>query len=205
MPSSHLGWNCAAGPCAATGFSVGCGAGLVSAVLDKTLGVGNSVGFYLDYFVDGLLWMCSMLVWKGLPSLLNNDAYFVFWIARAPRDNGRLIDKKTFFPDPVFWSFGKSYLFLWVLPKDTTVSLDWSGRHPGPPSNNLDVEVFNVGGFLTHGDHVLNADADFIAVVEHRLVPARARSVRARGFCRQVLAQFGLLLALKEGMLVMLV
>ena len=52
--------------------------------------------------------------------------------------------------------------------KDTTV---------GPPSNNLDVEVFfNVGGFLTHGDFVLNTDADFIAVVEHRLVPARARS-----------------------------
>ena len=54
----------------------------------------------------------------------------------------------------------------------------WIGRarHPGPPSNNLDVEVFNVGGFVTHGGHVLNTDADFIAVVQHRLVPARARS-----------------------------
>ena len=36
--------------------------------------------------------------------------------------------------------------------------------------------VFNVGGFLTHGDYVLDTDADFVAVVEHRLVPARARS-----------------------------
>ena len=45
-----------------------------------------------------------------------------------------------------------------------------------PSSNNLDVEVFNVGGFLTHGDYVLDTDADFVAVVEHRLVPARARS-----------------------------
>ena len=61
--------------------------------------------------------------------------------------------------------------------QDTLVSLDWSCEaHPGPPSNNLDVEVFNVGGFLTHGDYVLDADADFVAVVEHRLVPARARS-----------------------------
>ena len=49
-------------------------------------------------------------------------------------------------------------------------------RHPGPPSNNLDVEVFNVAGFLTHGDYVLDTDAHFVAVVEHRLVPARARS-----------------------------
>ena len=47
---------------------------------------------------------------------------------------------------------------------------------PGPPSNNLDVEVFNVGGFLTHGDYALDTDADFLAVVEHRLVPAQARS-----------------------------
>ena len=54
----------------------------------------------------------------------------------------------------------------------------WIGRarHPGPPSNNLDVEVFNVGHFLTHGDYALSIDADFLAVVENRLVPARARS-----------------------------
>ena len=63
-----------------------------------------------------------------------------------------------------FW--GKIPRYLWV----------GRARHPGPPSNNLDVEVFNVGGFLTHGDYVLKTDADFIAVVEHRLVPARARS-----------------------------
>ena len=37
-------------------------------------------------------------------------------------------------------------------------------------------EVFNVGGFLTHGGCALGTDADFSAVVEHRLVTARARS-----------------------------
>ena len=38
-------FDCAAGLCAATGFSVGCGAGLVSAVLDRTLRVSYPVGF----------------------------------------------------------------------------------------------------------------------------------------------------------------
>ena len=40
----------------------------------------------------------------------------------------------------------------------------------------MDVEVFNVCGFLTHGEYVLDTDADFVAAVEHRLVPARAGS-----------------------------
>ena len=79
---------------------------------------------------------------------------------------------------------------------------EWQ-RHPGPPSNNLDVEVFNDGGFLSHGDYVLNTDADFIAVVEHRLVPARARSEGKRllqAGVRSVWAPS----SLEGGMLVML-
>ena len=63
-----------------------------------------------------------------------------------------------------FW--GKILWYLWI----------GRARHPGPRSNNLHVEVFNVGGFQTHGDYVLDTDADFVAVVEHRLVPARAPS-----------------------------
>ena len=59
--------------------------------------------FYLDYFVRWLLWMRSTLVRKGLPSLLNNDAYFAFWITGAPRVNGRLRDKKTFFRPFLFF------------------------------------------------------------------------------------------------------
>ena len=63
----------------------------------------------------------------------------------------------------------------------------WIGRtrHPGPFSCNMIVEVFNVGGWLTHGDMVLETNVDFLAVVEHRLVPARVREewarLRARG------------------------
>ena len=53
----------------------------------------------------------------------------------------------------------------------------WIGRarHPGPGSG-LGVEVFNISGWLTNGDFALETEVDFLAVVEHRLVPARARS-----------------------------
>ena len=62
---------------------------------------------------------------------------------------------------------------LWLL---------WVGRarHPGPFSGSMTVEVFNVGGWLTHGDMVLETSVDFLAVVEHRLVPARVRGEWAR-------------------------
>ena len=58
----------------------------------------------------------------------------------------------------------------------------WVGRarHLGPFSGNMTVEVFNVGGWLTHGDMVLETSVDFLAVVEHRLVPARVRGEWAR-------------------------
>ena len=79
--------------------------------------------------IDWLFWVRSTLVRIGLPSLLNNDAYFVFWITEAPWKKDRLTDSKTLFlPFFVFWSFGKSYLFLQILGQDTLVSLDWSGE-----------------------------------------------------------------------------
>ena len=61
-------------------------------------------------------------------------------------------------------------LILWYL---------WIGRarHPGPPSQprHLCLEFHNVGGWLTHGDLALAAGVDFLAVAEHRLIPARVR------------------------------
>ena len=58
----------------------------------------------------------------------------------------------------------------------------WVGRarHPGPSTCRLAIEFFNVGRWLTHGDLVLETQVDFIAVVEHRLIPARVRSEWAR-------------------------
>ena len=75
-------------------------------------------------------------------------------------------------------SKGFGLLFLWYL---------WIGRtgHPGPQSLGVSVELFNVGGWLTHGGFALEAGVDFLAVVEHKLIPARVRSewasLRRRG------------------------
>ena len=69
-----------------------------------------------------------------------------------------------------FWG-----LILWYL---------WIGRArpPGPTSlpYHVGVEVLHVGGWLTHGDLALEVSVDFLAVVEHRLIPARVRSEWAR-------------------------
>ena len=55
----------------------------------------------------------------------------------------------------------------------------WIGRarHPGPVgSGSLGLEALNVGGWLTHGvTALLESTADFLAVSEHRLIPARVR------------------------------
>ena len=56
----------------------------------------------------------------------------------------------------------------------------WVGRArcPGPPSlpRHFGLEFLNVGGWLTHGDFALGVEVDFLAVAEHRLIPARVRS-----------------------------
>ena len=55
-------------------------------------------------------------------------------------------------------------------------------RHPGPGKRSfipgqLSIEFANIGGWLTYGDLALDSCAQFLAVAEHRLIPARARSV----------------------------
>ena len=55
-------------------------------------------------------------------------------------------------------------------------------RHPVPvPSKGipgrLSVEFVNVDGWFTNGDMALGSSAQFLAVAEHWLIPARARSV----------------------------
>ena len=71
-----------------------------------------------------------------------------------------------------FWFWG---LKLWHR---------WIGRakHPGPapPPHHFALEVFNVGSWLTHGDLAFQAGVDFLAVVEHRLIPVGVRSWWAR-------------------------
>ena len=62
----------------------------------------------------------------------------------------------------------------------------WIGRarHPGPGSVPFLVEVLTVGGWLTHCDFALDVGVDFLAVVEHRLIPAGVRSEWAASFGR---------------------
>ena len=72
-------------------------------------------------------------------------------------------------PQKRFWG-----LVFWYL---------WIGRakNPGPDSSqHLSLEVLNVGGWLTHSDLALDTEVDFLAVTEHRLIPARVRSEWAR-------------------------
>ena len=58
----------------------------------------------------------------------------------------------------------------------------WIGtaQQPGPGSQDFVVDVFNVGGWLSHGDFALEVDVDFLAVVNHRLIPAGVRSEWSR-------------------------
>ena len=44
----------------------------------------------------------------------------------------------------------------------------------------VSVELFNVSGWLARGDFALEASTDFLAVVEHRLIPARVRGEWSR-------------------------
>ena len=44
----------------------------------------------------------------------------------------------------------------------------------------VSVELFNVGGWPTDGDFALEVGTGFLAVVEHRLIPARVRGEWSR-------------------------
>ena len=84
----------------------------------------------------------------------------------------------------------------------------WAGRarHPGPPSQPQQCLVWNflnVGGWLTHGDLALDAGVDFLAVAEHRLIPARVRSEWSRLKDKGLSSMYGLLLRKILLMLVM--
>ena len=60
----------------------------------------------------------------------------------------------------------------------------WIGRakHPGPPSlpRHVRIAFLNFRVWLTHGDLALEVGVDFLAVAEHRLIPARVRGEWSR-------------------------
>ena len=116
-----------------------------------------------------------LLALAGQPSLHGYDACMIYWAKGALRRNRRQkYCKASFSPFRVFLLSRNSKvrvrfwgLVIWHL---------WIGRarHPGPPPPDqfFGLEVFNVG----YGDFALDARVDFLAVVEHRLIPARVRS-----------------------------
>ena len=116
-----------------------------------------------------------MLAWLRLLSLIGNDACWVIRLTRAPGgNNGQREYESSNPPLAVFLVSLHSLIFfcgclVWHL---------WMGRarHPGPRRIGVGVEVFNLSGWLTNGDLAMDADVDFLAVTEHRLEPARARS-----------------------------
>ena len=138
----------------------------------------NTVPLFLSWvfvFVFGLCvyWEPYMLAILRQPSLHG-------YHAGALWRNCRLKQCKTSFsPFCVFLCSRYSFKRWWW---EKVLWLLWVGRarHPGPFSGSMSVEVFNVGGWLTHGDLALETEVDFLAVVEHRLVPARVRSESAR-------------------------
>ena len=78
-----------------------------------------------------------------------------------------------------FLSLQRSLRFFWGL-------ILWMlgigrARHPGPCTSSypygFSIEFLNVGGWLSRGDLALESNAHFLAIAEHRLVPARARTV----------------------------
>ena len=71
------------------------------------------------------------------------------------------------------------YFFWWVVVWMLHIG---RARHPGPGKKpfipgQLSIEFANIGGWLTYGDLAMDSCAQFLAVAEHKLIPARARSV----------------------------
>ena len=124
---------------------------------------------FCGFYVFFLLYMLALV---GRPSLHSYDACMVCQVQGASRRNCRQKYGETFFsPEKVFLFSRNPQKRFWGL----VIWYLWIGRakHPGPgSSHHLSVEVFNVGGWLTHGDLALDAGVDFLAVTENRLIPA---------------------------------
>ena len=119
----------------------------------------------------------------GQPSLHGSNAYMVLW-AQVTGHLAEIAGRKTV--RPLFLLF---FVFLF---SQNSRSRYWGtvlwhlcigrAKHPGPPSlsRNVGIEFLNVGGWLTHGDFTLEVGVDFLAVAEHRLIPARVRGEWSR-------------------------
>ena len=129
--------------------------------------------------------MLYMLALVGQPSLRGHDACMVVGAHGASLRNCRQKQRKTSFSPLFVFLLSRISGFLWG---GLVLWHLWIGRarHPGPGSVLFHIEVLNVGGWLTHCDFALDVAVDFLAVVEHRLIPARVLSEWARLRCRKI-------------------
>ena len=153
---------------------------------EEYLKVHKTAYKFLGICVGFMMWEPYVPASVGQPSLHGYYACMVYWTKGALRRICRQKQSETSFSPLRVFLFSRNSrerfweLIFWHL---------WIGRarHPGPPSQprHLCLEVHNVGGWLTHGDLALEAGVDFLAVAEHRLIPARVRSewsrVRSKG------------------------
>ena len=103
--------------------------------------------------------MLYVVAFVRLHSLHGYNACMVCWASGALRGHCRQNISETFFPQVCVFLFSRNslkrfraqvLLHLWV----------GSARKPGPSLKDVVVEVFNVGGWLTHGDLALVAKVD---------------------------------------------
>ena len=114
---------------------------------------------------------------RSRPSHLGCDACMKF----SPEEHlGDVAGKRNVRPyHPLFCAYG--FLVSCYSLDRVWGSFEWDlwiGRagHLGPGSAvPVTVEVFNVGGWLAHGDYACSVDVDFLGVVDQRLITAKVR------------------------------
>ena len=140
---------------------------------------------YLFYRGMAFLWvlLLGMLVAMREPTPCYRDAYSVGIPKGAyGGKSGQNHHKTTVSPltKSVFLVSKRTLYFFWE--KVVWMLHIGRARHPGPGRRSfipgqLSLEFANIGGWLTYGDLAMDSCAQFLAVAEHRLIPARARSV----------------------------
>ena len=115
----------------------------------------------------------KMLAFVGRPSVHSYNACMFLWVQGASLRNCRQKQGKTSFSPRKVFLFSRN---SWIRSGVWYSGICGLGGNPV----TVAIQVFNVGGWLTHSDLALDARIDFLAVVEHRLIPARVRSEWAR-------------------------
>ena len=125
--------------------------------------------------------LCARVAQRG-PAQSSNDTHIIFYTRMGVREEqGQMQSKTCLHPFGIWCRITETY----CNPKRFWGKILWmlhigEAKHPGPrspPSRKFSIECVNVGGWLSNGDTALESSADFLAIVEHRLIPARVRSV----------------------------